>query len=389
MIRNLLFVDHSTATGGAEQILVLLLSHLPRQSWRPVLACPAGTLAQKAAAAAIPVRVASLPRLRRSLGAPLTLWRGARALARIARESEASLVVSNTMRASLYVAVAARLAGLPFIWYMHDFWLSEVQPAIAWPDRIGKRLLCAAAVQIIVNSKATAAHLPCGDKVNVVHNGLELAGFDPALDGAPFRRQYGIPLEAPVIGMVGRLRPWKGQERFLHLAAALAGRVPEVRFVVVGGSIFDEEDQYPHKLRRMARELAIDDRVIFTGHLADTRPALAAMDIFVHPGDPEPFGLVNIEAMAMARPVVAFAHGALPEIVVDGNTGVLVAPSDEEGLAVAIQWLLSDRQKRSRMGQNGRERVANHFAIGQTVTGVEAVLRRMLNVEHSTRKRIG
>ncbi len=103
------------------------------------------------------------------------------------------------------------------------------------------------------------------------------------------------------------------------------------------------------------------------------------MDIFVHPGQPEPFGLVNIEAMAMARPVVAFAHGALPEIVVHGQTGLLVPPGDVIALANAVRTLLADPEQRRAMGCAGRERVETHFTIQRVAHEVEAALQKVLD----------
>ncbi|MGB9879805.1 MAG: glycosyltransferase family 4 protein, partial [Anaerolineae bacterium] len=168
------------------------------------------------------------------------------------------------------------------------------------------------------------------------------------------------------------------QDRFLRMAARVRTRVAETWFVIVGGAIFDPNDQYLQQLRTLATNLGIAERVVFTGHLADVRPALAAMDVFVHPGDPEPFGLVNIEAMAMGKPVVAFAHGALPEIVLDRDTGLLVPPEDEAALAEAVITLLQDRALRKRMGEAGRARVEAQFTAQRMVETVEKVLEEAL-----------
>jgi len=102
-------------------------------------------------------------------------------------------------------------------------------------------------------------------------------------------------------------------------------------------------------------------------------------DIFVHSGDPEPFGLVNVEAMTRAKPVVAFAHGALPEIVVNGETGLLVPAGDENTLSEAVITLLRDPTRRVAMGLAGRRRVEQQFTIADTVRGVEAVLDAVLD----------
>lgn len=376
--RVLLFLDHAPALGGAERSLLLLLKHLDRTRWQPHLTCTGGPLAEQAAILGVPVHPVAMPRLRGSPRFSIDWLAGARAIARLARQTGAVLLHANTVRATLYTAPAAHLAGIPFVWHMRDFWFSESRPRWHRADRLGKRLLCISATRVIANSYAVAAHLPCPRKVTVVHNGIEVERFDPALDGTRFRQQYGIPLDAPVVGTVGRLRPWKGQDHFLRAMGRVAGAIPEASFLIVGGEPFDVADEYPQQLRRLAADLGLADRVLFTGHLRDVRPALAAMDVFVHAGDPEPFGLVSLEAMAMCKPVVAFAHGALPEIVADGETGVLVPPGSETALAEAVVMLLQDPGRQRRMGEAGRRRVRVCFHARQTAREVEAVYGEVL-----------
>jgi glycosyltransferase involved in cell wall biosynthesis len=166
--------------------------------------------------------------------------------------------------------------------------------------------------------------------------------------------------------------------------ARVANVIPSARFLVVGGAIFGIQDSYPERLHGLAAELGIEDRVVFTGQLADVRPALAAMDLFVHPGDPEPFGLVNLEAMAMGKPIVAFAHGALPEIVLDGETGLLAPPGDEGALAEAVIELLGDPNRRSVMGKAGRARVEAHFTAQRMADEVDAALGALLSPDQGS-----
>jgi glycosyltransferase involved in cell wall biosynthesis len=327
---------------------------------------------------AVEVVPAPLPRLRKSIRFAADWMQGARSLAAHAREAGAAVIVANTVRAAVYASLAARLAGIPFIWYVRDFWLSEAKPRNLTPDRFGKALLGFAALRVIANSRAVAAGLPKGSNVRVVHNGIAVSNFDPALDGSAFRREYDIPASGTVVGMAGRLRPWKGQDRFLQAAARLRRSIPDAWFVLVGGTPLGPQDGYPEELRRQAEELGIAEKVIFTGQVEDVSPALAAMDVFVHPGDPEPFGLVNLEAMAMGLPVVAFAHGALPEIVLDRQTGILVPPGDLQALAEAIELLSRDRDLRVKLGQQGRQRVVSEFRIEKTARAVEAVLEEIL-----------
>jgi glycosyltransferase involved in cell wall biosynthesis len=373
----ILFLDHAPALGGAERSLLLLLKHLDRAHWQPHLACAGGPLAEQAVALGVPVHIVPLGRLRRSFCPPLEWLTGFRAVGRLARQIGAAILVANTVRAALYTAPAAHLTRIPFIWHMRDFWLTESRPRRLWADTLVKRLLCAAARRVVVNSRATAAHLPCPGNVAVVYNGVEVDRFDPALDGRLFRQHYGIPPDAPLMGTVGRLRPWKGQDRFLRALARVREARADVWGVIVGGSPFGVQDGYPPYLRLLAADLGLSDRVIFTGQVTDTRPALAAMDLFVHVGDPEPFGLVNLEAMAMAKPVVAFAHGALPEIVTKGETGLLVIPGDEAALVRVVACLLSDPARQLAMGQAGRRRVAEHFSAERVVQEIDAVLQEM------------
>ena len=378
MADPLLFLDHAPALGGAEQSLLLLLQHLDRSRWQLHLACVGGGLAEKAASLGASVHVVPMPRLRRSVRAPVDWLRGVWAIAEVARKAGARLLIANTVRAAFYAAPAARLARIPFIWYMRDFWLSESKPRHLWADRLGKQLLCRAAIKVIANSEATADHLPCRIKAAVIYNGIDVERYDPEMDGRPFRERYGIPQQALVVGMVGRLRPWKGQDRFLRVLARVWEEIPGVWGVVVGGTPLGEGEAYPEQLRRLACSLGLENCLIFTGHLEDVRPALAAMDVFVHPGDPEPFGLVNVEAMAMGKPVVAFAHGALPEIVADGETGLLVPPRDEPAMAQAIRTLLQDPALRHKMGKAGRERALSRFTSAKMVQEVSAIFERVL-----------
>lgn len=379
----ILFVDHAPALGGAERSLLLLLRHLNSQRWRPQLACVTGELAARAQHVGLPIHLVSLPRLRRSARFPIDWLSGSRTLARIAREVDAAAIYANTVRAALYSGIAARLSRRPFVWHMRDFWLSETAPTWEFADRCAKYLIMSTATRVIANSAATAARLPLAQHVRVIHNGIDISAFDPLTPGAAFRDQNDIPREAPLVGMVGRLRPWKGQERFIRLATRVLEHNSDTYFAIVGGTPFSVQDEYATSLHEMVDRLGLARRVKFSGHLDDVRPALAAFDVFVHPGDPEPFGLVNVEAMAMSKPVVAFSHGALPEIVLDGETGILVPPVRLDAMARAIVHLLAMPDVRLSMGQAGRNRAATYFEIERVAHEVGSVLSDVIGERES------
>jgi glycosyltransferase involved in cell wall biosynthesis len=373
----ILFIDHAPALGGAEYAMLMILERLDRDQWQPHLACAGGPLADRATALKVPVHSVPLPRLRRTLDVPLHLWNGVQALIDTAKATRAVLLIANTVRSAFYAAPAAQLMGIPLIWYRHDFWLGESPPRYAAVDRTLKRMLCKASTQLICNSLATAQRHPCRRKIKVVHNGVEIQRFDPAMSGAPFRQAYSIPAGAPLLGMVGRLSEVKGQDRFLRILARTLETAPDIWGVIVGGAIFGEED-YAAKIHQLAQDLKVDHRVIFTGQLEDPVGALAALDLFIQPGEPEAFGLVNVEAMAMAKPVIAFNHGALPEIVIDGETGLLVGAGDEAAMAAAAVDLLRNPSLKVRMGQAGQARARTCFTIERVVIQVTQVFHAVI-----------
>lgn len=370
---RVLYVDHAEALGGAERSLLLLLKHLDRERFQPLLACNHSPLAEAAAALDVPVFPVEMPRIRGEPLGPLRLLRGGLALANVIRRQRVDIVHSNVMRASFYAALAATLTGRPLVWHVRD-----IHPP---SERWYTRLMCRRASRAIAISQAVAAPLPCPAKVSVVYNGLDLEEYPPDLDGTPARAELGLPTDAPVAGIVGRLQPWKGQDRFLRAAAQVAQHLPEARFLVVGGGIFGGGEAYEARLRQLAADLGLVERVIFTGHREDLPRLLAALDVLVHCSDAEPFGRVLIEGLATRRPLVAFADGAVPEIVQHGEIGLLVQPGDEQALAVAMAELLSDRERSRRMGAAGRRRVARYFTAAQTACSIEAVY-RSLNPDH-------
>jgi len=376
--RTILFVDHAAALGGAERSLLMLLGRLDRYGWQPHLACTGGQLATDAAAMGIPYHLMAMPRLRRSSRFVRDLWGEARGLAALANQLEVEALYANTVRAAVYTSLASRISKRPFIWHMRDFWLSENKPARTWLDSIGKRFLIAASTAVVANSHAVAAKLPRSPAVNVVMNGIDLKMFRDESVGESFRADHAIPENALIVSTVGRLRPWKGQDRFLRIASNVRSSQPDAYFVIAGGSPFSVDDDYQPMLKRLAANLGLQDHVRFTGQLDDVRALLAATDIFIHAGDPEPFGLVNVEAMAMGLPVVAFAHGALPEIVVDGVTGILTPAIDESAMTRAVLRLIADPELRLRMGQTAKRLAVERFSIERTTGEINQLLQRYL-----------
>jgi len=166
----------------------------------------------------------------------------------------------------------------------------------------------------------------------------------------------------------GRLTPWKGQDDFLRAAAIVAERHPEARFLVVGDCVSSEAERasdaaYRDDLHALADRLGIAHLVRFTGYRDDVPAVMNALDVFVLPSHFEPFGIVVLEAMAAARPIVATAAGGVPDIVDDGREALLVPPQAPEALAEAVARLLDDPALADRLGRAAEERVRDEFPI--------------------------
>jgi glycosyltransferase involved in cell wall biosynthesis len=201
--------------------------------------------------------------------------------------------------------------------------------------------------------------------IEVIYNGIEPDGASPA---GGLRAQLGIPAGAPLVGEIGRLCAVKGQRELIQALPHL----PDVRLVLVGKDL-EQGGAFQAELERDAERLGVRERVVFAGHRDDARALLDELDLFVLPSWTEGLPVVVLEAMAHGRAVVATPVGGTPEVVEDGETGVLVPPRDPRTLADAVGRLLADPDLRRRMGEAGRARVATRFSR-------EAMTRRVLEI---------
>ncbi|HET9700207.1 MAG TPA: glycosyltransferase [Burkholderiales bacterium] len=211
------------------------------------------------------------------------------------------------------------------------------------------------------------------ERVDVILNGVDaerFAGQDPARA----RDGFGLPPDRPVVGIVGRISPQKGQEDFLRAARLLAPRFPDALFLVVGSA---DDERLLARTRGLAGELGLGDAVRFTGHVTDMPALYAALDVLVAPSRWEGFGLMLVEAMAAGKPIVASAVGAIPEVLGEGGAGVLVAPADPAAIAGAVAPLLADAGRRAAMGAAGRLR-ARDFSWEASGRRLAAVYDRVL-----------
>jgi len=358
--------NHAEVVGGGEESLLGLLGALDRGRWAPTLVAPAdGAVAARARALGVPVRLIALPMLRRPR---LALLGSVAALQRLVRTTSAVLVHANGSRAMAYAGVAARLARRPVIWHVR---IGERDPLL---DRVLGRL----ADRVIVISQSVVRRFPraLARKVRVVPNGVDLERFAPRPPSARLRAALGIPDGTPAVVSVGRFVALKGYGHLLDAAAALDAERPGVHWILVG------DGELRADLEARARSLGLAARVHFTGWRDDIPDLMALGDLLVLPSLAEPFGRVLIEAMAMARAVVATSAGGVPEIVVHGETGLLVPPADPRALAAAVRELLDDPGRAARLGVAGRRRAQAEFGLARHAAAVGALYDELLSEGH-------
>jgi len=354
-MRILVTVPWGEPLGGAEAMLQSVLDGARQEDHELELVFfQPGSWPAALGDAGFHVQVLSAGRLRQAHRFALTVVR----LARIMRARRPDLVLNWAGKTQLYGAPAAVLAGLGdrVVWWQHAIPHRGLMDGCA-------TILPAAAIGCTSKAAAQAqARLFPTRRTFVV-----AAGAPAPQDGAQ-APPLELPAGVPIVGLVGRLQPWKGQDRLLRAQALLRARGHEMHTVIVGGDAYGLSSQYARSLPALVTQLGLDDAVTMTGQVPDAGPYIQQMDILVNASDNEPFGIVLLEGMSRGVAVVAVDSGGPREIIEDGRTGVLARSCEPAALADALEPLLTSRSRREALAHAGRESFMREFT--------EAAMRR-------------
>lgn len=210
------------------------------------------------------------------------------------------------------------------------------------------------------------------ERIRVVTNGVDLSRFDLSRNGVDYKARLGLPPEALVFGAVGRLVPVKAYPILLKAGKLVFKEIPQAHLVIVG------DGPLRNALLQLARDYNMMDRLHFLGARKDVQEILRALDVYVLCSESEGMSNTILEAMASGRPVVATAVGGNPELVIDGETGLLVRPNHPHQLATAIMKLLREPECRRRLGRCGRQRVEKQFSLESMVRNYAKVYLELL-----------
>jgi glycosyltransferase involved in cell wall biosynthesis len=366
-----LFLHSSSGHYGADRQLALLACGLDPDRYSPIVVLPPGELARDLRAAGLEVIEGRPAVIRRGMGSPrglaavtADLARDGSTLTRLIRRRRVALVHSNTS-VVLGGAAAAAAARVPHVWHVRELYSRF---ASLWPAY--RRVLRTAAVLPCV-SWAVAGQFGADPRARVVYDGLAIdARRAPS---RPARAALGLPTDAPVIAVLGRISDWKGQDLLVRALATDALRDRGAIGVIAGEPWPGAEDRRERVLA-LARRLGVGDRLALVGFRRDVETVYGAADVIAVPSTaPDPLPNTALEAAAAGCAVVAAAHGGLPEIIRDGATGRLFAPGDAAGMAELIAGLLDDQSERERLGAAAAADVRGRFDPARLIAEIQSL----------------
>jgi glycosyltransferase involved in cell wall biosynthesis len=370
--RVMLFTD-TFERGGTERQFVRLVRGIDRNQYDILIAClqRCGPLLSEVESLGVSIVEFPIDSLYNFKAAKLFVQ-----LVRFLYREQIQIVHAFDFYTSVFAVPAARVAGVPVVLASRRELLNLRTP---WQQR-AIRIACRLATRVVVNSRAAGCDLyslKSGSRrrIEVLPNCVDLHEFKPRLSSGEIRRELSLSPRSIVIGVVGNLRPEKDVETFLLAARGILNAIPSTEFLVIG------DGPEGNKLKWLVDDMHLTKSVHFLSERSDIPDLLATLDILVMSSYTESFPNAILEAMAMGKPVVATNVGGIPELVEEGETGLLVPPRDPKAIADRVLSLCQDSPRRLQMGRAARARVESHFTVQDVTARLEDIYVRSLR-EH-------
>jgi len=379
---NILYLDSGSGIGGGQRSLLLLLNRLDKAHFTPFVGCLGDSAfaaeVEKTAARVIPL---SLPaahnktdKVKRftfhDLFEDFRQLRVIFELHRAVKRHRIDIIHANSLSVALLGGIVAKINRIPIL--MHKRYATSYGIL----DRLCERLLH----RVILVSEATRWDFASVEKQTLIYNGVDLDAFQASPEEVETLRTElfpDTPNTAILVGVVTRITPEKGIHFLVRAMQELKGRT-NVKLLIVGGPYFEKDVDYMDTLKQEVADLGIEDSVIFTGFLSDTRIVTSLLDIVLVPSIiPEACPRTIIEAMAVGKSVIATPLGGSKELVTP-ETGILVPPEDASAVAEAIATLATDRERLIEMGKAARDRAVQLFSSEKNTALTETVYTELL-----------
>ena len=367
---NILFIHaNNQDIGGADFCLFKLVAALDRSRFNPLVLLGLETeIIEKYRDHGIPVKIITINRIRKTLNLLYQLkvifyfFPTVLRIVLLLKKHQIDIAHSNDFL-DIYGPIAARLAHVKSIQHVRlimnrPVWIRKILCALI--EKLNHRIvLVSNGVERAMFSKDKRVH----PKVVTCYDWLDMDIVGHCEGTREFRSEIGVSKDLVLIGAIGRLEPWKGQNVFIKAAALVVKYHPRARFVIVGGKVSGRgREKYESDLRTLASDLNMDDKIHFAGHRNDISTVMTALDIFVHCSiDPDPLPGVVMEAMKMGKPVVGPRAGGVPEEIDDGKTGLLYTPGDYQDMAQTICRLIASPNLAKNYGVAGKHRAVTVF----------------------------
>lgn len=377
---NILFIHQSAELYGSDKTLLLLLKHLDKTNYFPIVILPFdGPLKTELEKENVKVIITPVLKLYRKMFSPRNLLQffsdyktGFSTLDTINKEHKIDIVYSNTL-AVLLGFFYSKKRKIKHIWHVHEI----IESPKLFTKSFSKLLASKSVSKIIYNSIATKVFWDqtkaIQSKGKVIWNGLEIPSKQISeIEKQNIRKTFFQSSENEIIiALVGRISRWKGQMFLLKSFYILTQNSKNIRLVIIG-STPPNQDEFLIVLNQEIQKLQLSEKVTIIAFQEEINSFWQSIDIAVVPStEPEPFGLVAVEAMLANKPVVASNHGGLSEIIISNETGFLVEPNNQEELTNALLTLIKSEELRKKMGNNGFTRAVEVFSINNYVASIQ------------------